>query len=652
MRRRWAVVLFLPWLLLWPLLGAAQDSGDTIVLDDDSIALDDAAGTDDEITVDEDTAEIDLGSAEVLGRRSLESILGDTRAITVLDAAAFAGAVSVGDVLERIEGGDVRSSGGFGQLSTVLLRGARSEQVLVLVDGAPLAGESADLSLLPLGELERVEVVRGAAAARFGAGALGGVVNLVTRRPPPAAEQSGEQSPEYVPVTERDFSELFDHSGGTTLTELMLTAGGFSALDTALQVTSPNASYYLSQQQARNNYRFERAGGQTAIRRNNDASQQSFWANWRAGGTDWRAGLTRQERGVPGSAEFPTLEARLKRSGLWWQARGDTWRADLSLQDTHFTDPQPFLNRGPIDTRDTRGHLELALGSPANQRGAWGIKPRFDYLASDDYGDHARAGLDLHGYGEHTAGRLTLTLDGGVVASGGVGIDPVARLGANYALDRGTEAFAAAGYAVRHPSFNELYYPDTGGVRGNPDLDSERLLSYELGLRWTGARARAELTGFFSDYRDSIIWAPVSAYAVEAINSGPAEVAGVEALADVQLAPALWWRTAAGWLPRAQYDSGVPLTGRSEYHANSRLEYAAQPWRAALSLDCTGRIPADLFGNLVIEPRSLVGLELAHDLRRGELGVTINNVFDRQARDSWNYPLPGREIYLTWRTEL
>jgi len=522
----------------------------------------------------------------------------------------------------------------------------------VLLDGAPLATEPADLSLLPLGELECVEVVRGAAAARFGAGALGGVVNLVTRRPPPALDQSGDEDQEYVPVTERDFSELFDHSGGTTLAELMVTAGGYSALDTALQVTTPDASFYLSQQQARNNYSFERVGGQTAVRRNNDASQQSFWAAWRAGGTDWRAGLTHQERGVPGSAEFPTLEARLNRSGLWWQARGNDWRADLSLQDTHFTDPQPFLNRGAIDTRDTRAHLELALGSLANQRGSWGVKPRFDYLTSDDYGDRSRAGLDLHGYGERGHGRLTLTVDGGVVASESIGVDPVARLGANYALDRTAEAFAAAGYAVRHPSFNELYYPDTGGVRGNPDLDSERLLSYELGLRWTGARARLELAGFFSDYRDSIIWAPVSAYTVEAINSGPAEVLGVEALADVELAPALWWRTAAGWLPRAQYDSGVPLTGRSEYHANSRLEYAAKPWRAALSLDCTGEIPADLFGSLVIEPRALLGLELAHDLRRGELGLSISNVFDEQARDSWNYPLPGREVYLTWRTEL
>jgi outer membrane receptor protein involved in Fe transport len=423
-------------------------------------------------------------------------------------------------------------------------------------------------------------------------------------------------------------------------------------LDTALALTISDARYYFSHRQARNNYSYNRAGGQTATRRNNDVSQQSFWASWRAADVNYRAGLIRLERGVPGSAEFPTLQARFQRGGLWWQGAGERWRADLNLAETRFTDPEPFLNRGAIDTQDTRAHLELALGSLADQRGSWGLKPRFDYLSSDDYGDHARTGVDLHGYREQTRGRLTLTLDGGLVATEDVAVDPVARLGARYKLDATTEAFSTVGYAVRHPSFNELYYPDTGGVRGNPELDSERLLSYELGLRWTGPRARLELAGFYSDYRDSIIWAPVSAYTVEAINSGPAEVLGVEALADVELAPALWWRTAGSWLPLAEYDSGVSLTGRSEYHANSRLEYSARFWRSALSLDCTGEIPADLFGSLVIEPRALVGLELAHSLSHGEVGLTINNVLDEQARDSWNYPLPGREVYLTWRTEL
>jgi len=647
------LILMLLAMFYWPALAAAQDAGDTIELDEDSIASEDMDGADEGALADDEDGVIDLGSAEVLGSRSLESLLGDTRAITVIDAAAFGGATSVGDVLERVEGIDVRSTGGFGQLSTVMLRGARSEQVLVLMDGAPLALEPADLSLLPLGTLERVEVVRGAAAARFGAGALGGVVNLVTRRPPEADRDGSDTDQEYVPLGERDFSELFDRSaGGTTLIELMITAGGERALDTALQVATPDASYYLAHLQARNNYSYERAGGLSATRRNNDVSQQSFWASWRARGTDYRGGLTHLDRGVPGGAEFPTLEARIQRDNLWWQASAAGWRADIGVQQSHFTDPAPFLNRGAIDTRNTRAHLELALGSLADQRGSWGFKPRFDYLTSDDYGDHARAGLDLHGYRAQTSGRLTLTLDGGLVATEDVAVDPVARLGANYRLDSAAEAFSAVGYAVRHPSFNELYYPDTGGVRGNPKLDSERLVSYELGLRWTGPRARLELAGFYSDYRDSIIWAPVSAYTVEAINSGPAEVLGVEALADVQLAPALWWRTAGSWLPRAEYDSGVPLTGRSEYHANSRLEYSDKHWRTALSLDCTGEIPADLFGSLVIEPRALVGLELARGLNSGELGLTINNVFDEQARDSWNYPLPGREIYLTWRTEL
>ncbi|GEM_PF-3153080 len=649
---RWPVPLLCACLWLAPLCVPGQTDADEIELDDDAIELDAAESGEDEEAEDE----IDLGSAEVLGQRTLASALDDTRAMTVIDAAAFAGAVSVSDVLERVEGVDIRRLGGQGQLSTVQLRGARSEQVLVLVDGAPLAPEVADLSLIPLGALARVEVLRGPAAARFGSGALGGVVNLVTVQPQ-GADRSAVADATPLPLNEHLGQLLATPAAddGTTLTELTLSAGGFSAAEAQLSVAAPAEQYYLSHQQARNDFSYQRIAGGTGTRANNEASAQSFWAAWQRGGFRHRLGLTHQRRGVPGSVEFPTLGARLARDSLWWQTAAADWRVDGSVVHTHFSDPEPVLLQGAIDTRDTRAHLEAAWGSLAGQQGQWGLKPRLDYIDGDEVGAESRAGLDAHYYWERRCGRATFGIDTGLVASSDVAIDPVGHLGAAYELNQNAQAYTAIGYAVRHPGFNELYYPDTGGVRGNPELDAERLLSFELGIGWTGARARCELAGFFSDYRDSIIWAPVSAYSVQSINTGPAEIAGAEALLDVQLSGPLWWRTAFTWLPHAQFDSGVPLTGRSARHLNSRLEYtggADSPWRAALSVDYTDEIPADLFGSLMIEPRTLVGIELAREFGAGELGLTVTNIFDEQARDAWNYPQPGRGIYITWRTEL
>ena len=50
--------------------------------------------------------------------------------------------------------------------------------------------------------------------------------------------------------------------------------------------------------------------------------------------------------------------------------------------------------------------------------------------------------------------------------------------------------------------------------------------------------------------------------------------------------------------------------------------------------------------------RTLLDFELARAIDDGELCLALTNLTDRSARDSWNYPLPGREINLTWRSKL
>ena len=636
---------------------------DAPVLYSESLAI----GVEDEIEIDLDDldaieieplaapgndGEIDLGVAEVFGERSLIPLLDDARAVTVIDAADFGEAVALGDVIERVPGVDVRNQGGLGQLSSVLVRGARSGQVLVLVDGQPLGVETPDLAMLPLGRITRIEVLRGPAAARFGMGALGGVINIITEQPGPADPTDiNDKTPGYLPLNEnRDVLWPVPSADNSIHGDWRMSAGGYSAGSFELELNDGGTQWFVSHLQARNNYDYRRSGGDWAVRRNNDVNRQSLWTAWRSGGTGYRLGFTHLDRGVPGSAEFPTLRARLTRDSLWWQATGGGWRTGLTADWQHFTDPDPVLNRGEIDTRTAQGHLEAAAGASAGGPDDYGVLVRADLSDGDDTGYHIRPGLDAFQAWRWRHGRLLLSADAGLTASGGEGLDPVGNLGVEYDLGRGSRAYASAGYAVRHPAFSELYYADTGGVRGNPDLDPERVYSYELGLGWSGDTVRCELAGFFSDYRNSIIWAPVSAYTVEAVNTGGAEVAGAEALADVMLSREWWWRTAATWLPHAEFDSGVPLTGRADSHVNSRLEYTACGWRGAFSADYTGDLPADLFGSLVISPRTVCGLEIMRETGRHAVGLSVNNLFDRQTRDGWNYPLPGREITISWTT--
>src|SRR5512139_1495 len=108
-----------------------------------------------------------------------------TAAATVVEAERFAGeAKGVAELVGTAPGVAVSGYGGLGQLATVSIRGSTSSGVLVLLDGLPLntaAGGGVDLSTIPRAWISRIEIVRGAEGAHYGVGALGGVVNVVTR---------------------------------------------------------------------------------------------------------------------------------------------------------------------------------------------------------------------------------------------------------------------------------------------------------------------------------------------------------------------------------------------------------------------------------------------------------------------------------------
>ncbi len=248
--------------------------------------------------------------------------------------------------------------------------------------------------------------------------------------------------------------------------------------------------------------------------------------------------------------------------------------------------------------------------------------------------------------------RQAWSIDAGVTAATGQGLAPLARLGWSRQLGKTYSAYGAAGYAVRFPDFEELYLRQSGAVQGDPELKPERAFSGELALKPQLPNANVQAAVFTTAYRDAIIFVPVSSYMVKATNTGPARVAGVEALLDWRLGQALWWRTAYTWLPLAEYSSGVALSGRARQHANSRLEWGSAGWQCALSADYTGAMTADLLGNLRLAPRMLYGVELGRTWGGGSLSVELSNLFNTSARDSWNYPLPGREVNVKWKVKL
>ncbi len=94
--------------------------------------------------------------------------------------------LSLSNGLKNVSGIDIKSTGDFGQVSTLSLRGSSASQVLVLLDGRPLNYINTgifNLSDFPTEQVERIEIVRGPLSSLYGANALGGVVNIISQIP-------------------------------------------------------------------------------------------------------------------------------------------------------------------------------------------------------------------------------------------------------------------------------------------------------------------------------------------------------------------------------------------------------------------------------------------------------------------------------------
>jgi len=104
------------------------------------------------------------------------------------------------DVLSRLPGVSVAASGGFGQPTSLFVRGADNSQSLVLIDGVRIndpadVGGGFDWGSLAIGQFDRVELVRGSQSVLWGSRAIGGVINLITRQP--TADWEGRAQAEY-----------------------------------------------------------------------------------------------------------------------------------------------------------------------------------------------------------------------------------------------------------------------------------------------------------------------------------------------------------------------------------------------------------------------------------------------------------------------
>jgi vitamin B12 transporter len=511
--------------------------------------------------------------------------------------------------------------------------------------------------------VERIEVIRGAATAEFGGGAAAGAINIVSRPPEAQAELQGSGR-----VSVGSFGELRAES------TVAHTAGSATALRWSISAVGSNNRYAYrraGEADTRVNAGGREAAASLAMERPVAAGQVS--AELRASAGD---------RGLAGSVEFPSDEARLQQAAVTGASTlsypvspGSAWSltGDISggFQQRHYQDPGYAF--GDIDTAAQlqRGALRAQVDGPIAPAVTATVEANASVEALDDSDLGTRTqwstsvaptlAAETVVFGGHTLSSRVVARGEMVSQEGRRSLLPSLRLTAAWRIPAGPSASitvsGALGSAYRLPSFSELFWPAGAFAVGNPDLEPERSRTAELAIRGDFSHGGyAELRGHGAWYGELIQWLPDPRGVWQPRNSGAARILGVEAVTGLRrpLGVSPWTVDvetggevlhAVDRSAGATYNRQLPYRPELSRHAQAALDHLAGHG-ASVTLTGVGARPVTAANPRWLDPYLRIDLagQAAVPGTGLRVGAAVHNLLDRSFVETRFYPNAGREI--------
>ncbi len=449
-------------------------------------------------------------------------------------------ATSVPEVLRGVPGLGVTNSGGLGKATSVFLRGTDSDHVLVLIDGLRTGSASVGTTAfedLPIDQIERIEIVRGPRSSLYGSEAMGGVIQIFTRKGGgglrPYFSAGGGSHATYKlsgGVSGGGEHGSFDMSGSRIDTR------GFNACSSTAEqpggcfTTEPDDDGYTNNAgSARFGYRFENgldldahllhAEGENEFDETDDFDPVTFapleffqnrtdFLQQTVGGKLRFSPLERWQMTLSGGRSLDELDSENNPSSI---DTFDTERQSATLQNDITLATDHLLTLGFDYYRDSiESNLAFAETARDNKAGFaqyQGALGGLDWVLGVRHDDNQR-------FGGNATGNVTLSYSFG----------PPLRVTAGW------------GRGFKAPTFNELFFPGFG----DPNLDPERSESVEIGAKGTIAGIEWSLNGYYTDLDDLIgfVSVPQSAefpFGIRAANVDEARILGLEAIASTEI---------------------------------------------------------------------------------------------------------------------
>ena len=580
--------------------------------------------------------------------QTLAQTLSHTTVITRKDIEASQ-AADVPALLKGLAGVEVYQSGGTGKQSSLFMRGTNSSHTLVLLDGVRIGSATAgttQIDQLMLDQIERIEVVRGNVSSLYGSEAIGGVIQIFTRRGKGAPSFNGSVgagSHNTRRASAGFGGEMEDTAFNVQLSQFK--TDGVSAIDPAVasNVNPDKDGYDNTSLSVNVRHAFGDANSLSASLFDSDATNQRDNSGFFASATDVHSSVAHIRKFAAVS------ENRL----------GENWQSRLQMS-RGMDDTQNFLNGVPDTVNGAQFKTTSDLFSWQNtlavgesdmlvvglEKLKQQVASSTQYTRTNRTDDSLFAGYNGH-IGAHQV-QANLRQD----RYSDFGTANTWLLGVGHVLGEAWRVTASMATAFKAPTLNDLFYPFTDygfgySYSGNPDLKPERSRNLELGAHYAHEGQRLDVVYFDNRIRDLIVINTLPASTM--VNLNEARIDGVELtyhgqFGETGVRVAATWQdprdaqTGQALLRRAKGFSSVGVTRQfGELSVGGEWQHSGS--RTDVDINTFARTELDAYDVVNLTANYALGGHL-------ELSARVDNLLDKDYMPAHGYTALGRTLFI------
>ncbi len=573
--------------------------------------------------------DVELNKIVVTPSRMEESSGDVGRVVDVVTAKEMeeSGAQDLADALTDFTSVNISTYGGPNATKSVRMRGSTSAQVLVLMDGRPINNPrdgEADLSHIPLDDIARVEVMHGPGSSLYGSSAMGGVVNIITKKPPKEGMKT----------------ELYSSFGtARTYVERMLNGARVSKFGYLI------SGGYQSSQGFRENSELNAKDCNLKLEYEPN-SENNLKLN---------SGFYKSRAGAPGSTSWPDTDDKQNTLNRFfdfnWGFKPDE-TTGISARAYQNYDRLEFIENSTTYTKNVHATTVRGFDLQLDKQllDAYGIVCGFNYVKNmNDSTTSAKHKYNVSaGYLENRLDlfdkKLNVNLSARVDDYSNFGTEVNPSLSGLYKFNESIKFHGLISRSFRAPTFNDLFWPDEGWAKGNPDVKPEKGITGELGTEVRINRYLVSgLTYFHSDFKQLIQWSPDASAVWRPENVSSAAIDGIEFGNKIFISENLALDINYTYLIARDEDTHKYLVYQPMNKVDTCIRYNGYN---GLTVELKGQFTGQRFGNAAntdkVKSFFVLGLSVSKKFKHGvTCFANIDNLLNRKYVVNQGYPMPG-----------